>query len=373
MPGGRFGIVLADFPGHGFAPMNLPPVIRFVAWLMVLGGTMGLGRGQTPAGQRELSAAEVSALFHDKPAEKLAVKPAVAPTVAAVPGEAPQPPDGRPRPAGPQETIGYTQPWHFPYELPELQKVVDRHMTMTYAQMVAGLRKRGLPPEEWINYLRSSVLAGREREIIKYRAKLSITPGGEEAAKAIDEGQAISAAALANSDVVTYLKLTWGIMESREWIYQLELHRTAGKLDPLAGAGSASGSAVSGASRAVNHDPAAALQGTWTMTEVGGETRPAEAPAMTIAFRGHGYRIQAGAETLEFGDFKLDPTQTPMAITYIMAGEDTGKISEGILELSGGQLRGCSAKAGGNRPTEFVTVPPGSGRTPSLSWTAEKR
>ena len=101
---------------------------------------------------------------------------------------------------------------------------------------------------------------------------------------------------------------------------------------------------------------AAALQGTWVITSINGQTAPEGSPEMTLTFAGDKYHQTLGGEVNERGTIKLDASKKPMTIDLIITeGSDAGKMQLGIIEVTGDTVRANLDTPGINqRPTDFT-------------------
>ena len=101
---------------------------------------------------------------------------------------------------------------------------------------------------------------------------------------------------------------------------------------------------------------AAALQGTWIITSVNGQTAPEGSPQMTLTFAGDKYHQTVGSEVTERGTIKVDASKKPMTIDLMIAeGSDAGKTQLGVIELSGDTLRANLDTPGARqRPSDFT-------------------
>src|SRR5262245_1534265 len=59
---------------------------------------------------------------------------------------------------------------------------------------------------------------------------------------------------------------------------------------------------------------AAALQGTWQVTSINGESAPDGTPPLTLTFTGDKYQQALGGEVNERGTMKIDGSKKPMTI-----------------------------------------------------------
>lgn len=108
---------------------------------------------------------------------------------------------------------------------------------------------------------------------------------------------------------------------------------------------------------------AAALQGVWTMTSIGGEAVSPNDPPLKIEFRSGNsdvgdYLITRGADEVEAGEFRLTDTPTGLQIDFGPGmGDNAGKIQHGILKVEDTKLTWCMSPAGSeNRPTAFANI-----------------
>jgi uncharacterized protein (TIGR03067 family) len=102
------------------------------------------------------------------------------------------------------------------------------------------------------------------------------------------------------------------------------------------------------------------FQGTWTFAsvEVGGKEAPAaEFKDMTVTFEGDKYTVKKGADVIQVGTQKLDPSKSPKALDVTVAeGLNKGAVMLGIYEISGDTLKVCFDPEGKKRPTEFTSA-----------------
>ena len=99
-----------------------------------------------------------------------------------------------------------------------------------------------------------------------------------------------------------------------------------------------------------------ALEGTWVITSINGQTAPEGAPEMTLTFAGDKYHQTLGGEVNERGTIKLDASKKPMTIDLIITeGADAGKTQLGIIEVTGDTVRANLDTPGtSQRPTDFA-------------------
>ena len=100
----------------------------------------------------------------------------------------------------------------------------------------------------------------------------------------------------------------------------------------------------------------AALQGTWTIESINGQSAQEGTPPLTLSFDGDKYSQAAGTDVNERGAFKLDASKKPMPIDLtIVEGDDAGKTQVGIVEVEGDKFRICFAIPGATeRPADFI-------------------
>ena len=73
---------------------------------------------------------------------------------------------------------------------------------------------------------------------------------------------------------------------------------------------------------------AAALQGTWTIESINGQSAQEGTPPLSLSFDGDKYSQAVGTDINERGAFKLDASKKPMPIDLtIVEGDDAGKNS----------------------------------------------
>jgi uncharacterized protein (TIGR03067 family) len=101
---------------------------------------------------------------------------------------------------------------------------------------------------------------------------------------------------------------------------------------------------------------AAALQGTWVISSINGQTAPEGSPEMTLTFTGDKYSQAVGGEVNERGTIKVDASKTPMTIDLIIVeGADAGKTQLGIFEITGDTIRASLDNPGAQqRPKDFT-------------------
>jgi uncharacterized protein (TIGR03067 family) len=107
-------------------------------------------------------------------------------------------------------------------------------------------------------------------------------------------------------------------------------------------------------------DDLKAMEGKWTIekAEANGEAIDPEAlKDVVVTITGDRYELLV-KDTKDAGTIKLDEAQKPKAMDGTdTEGDDIGKVTKAIYELSGDTLRVCYAMEGGERPKEFATKP----------------
>lgn|SRR5262245_16131966 len=107
------------------------------------------------------------------------------------------------------------------------------------------------------------------------------------------------------------------------------------------------------------------FQGTWNVEsqETNGKAAPAsDVKGRTIFFGGELFILRKGAELLQVGVTKIDPTKNPPTINAtVTKGLYQGETMLGIYQFDGDQLKVCFEIEGVNRPTDFKTAA-GEGR-----------
>ena len=100
----------------------------------------------------------------------------------------------------------------------------------------------------------------------------------------------------------------------------------------------------------------AALQGTWVVTSINGQTAPEGSPEMTLTFTGDKYQQTLAGEVNERGTIKIDASKKPMTIDLIITeGSDAGKTQLGLIEVTSDILRASLDIPGSQqRPTDFT-------------------
>ncbi len=103
-------------------------------------------------------------------------------------------------------------------------------------------------------------------------------------------------------------------------------------------------------------NPAAALQGTWVVTSINGQSAPEGSPEMTLTFTGEKYQQAVGGEVNERGTFVADGSKKPMTLDLVIAeGSDAGKTQLGIFEVTGDTMRAnLDTPGAAQRPADFT-------------------
>ena len=100
------------------------------------------------------------------------------------------------------------------------------------------------------------------------------------------------------------------------------------------------------------------MQGTWVLTTPDGQPLT-QSGDLTIAITGDKYAQAVAGTVNERGTVKLDATKKPTWIDLtITEGADAGKLQVGLIEVSGGVMKGVFAAAGNpTRPTSLAPAP----------------
>ena len=100
------------------------------------------------------------------------------------------------------------------------------------------------------------------------------------------------------------------------------------------------------------------LQGTWVLTTPDGKPL-ADSGDLTITVTGDKYAQAVAGAVNERGSIKLDATKKPTWIDLtITEGGDAGKLQVGLIEVTGGVMKGVLAIAGSTtRPTSLAPAP----------------
>jgi uncharacterized protein (TIGR03067 family) len=99
----------------------------------------------------------------------------------------------------------------------------------------------------------------------------------------------------------------------------------------------------------------AALQGTWLISSINGQTAPEGSPELKLTFEGDKYHQTLGGTVNERGTFKVDASKKPITIDLSIAeGSDAGKTQLGIFEVTGDTMRlSLDTPGAGQRPPDF--------------------
>ena len=100
-------------------------------------------------------------------------------------------------------------------------------------------------------------------------------------------------------------------------------------------------------------------QGPWVLTSPDGQPL-AQSGELTITVTGDKYAQAVAGAVNERGTIKLDATKKPTWIDLnITEGPDAGKLQVGLIELTGGVMKGVLGAAGSTtRPTSITTPGP---------------
>ena len=105
-------------------------------------------------------------------------------------------------------------------------------------------------------------------------------------------------------------------------------------------------------------DDLKALEGTWTIESAEADGQKIESDDLkeiVVKIAGDRYDLKI-KDTMDAGTLKLDETQKPKTMDATdTEGDDVGKVTKAIYELSGDTLRVCYATNGGERPKELAT------------------
>jgi uncharacterized protein (TIGR03067 family) len=112
---------------------------------------------------------------------------------------------------------------------------------------------------------------------------------------------------------------------------------------------------VAGAAARQDAQPkeAAALQGTWVVASMNGQSVADAGVSLTISFAGDAYTSAMNGDVTETGTFKLDTTKKPMTLDLtIVTGDDAGKLQLGTVEITDDVATfGFATPGDPNRPT----------------------
>src|SRR5262249_17050280 len=99
------------------------------------------------------------------------------------------------------------------------------------------------------------------------------------------------------------------------------------------------------------------FQGDWTFESSiadGKEIPAGDLKGLVLTFEGDKHTVKKGAEVIQVGTQKIDPTKRPRTIDVTMTeGPSKGAMMLGIYEIDGDTLRVCFDSQGKRRPTEF--------------------
>lgn len=99
------------------------------------------------------------------------------------------------------------------------------------------------------------------------------------------------------------------------------------------------------------------FQGTWTIesSEAGGMAiPPGDLKGLIVIFEGDKHTVKNGADVVQIGTQKLNPSKSPKTIDVTMTdGPNKGVVMLGIYEIDGDTLKVCFDPQGKKRPTEF--------------------
>lgn len=108
------------------------------------------------------------------------------------------------------------------------------------------------------------------------------------------------------------------------------------------------------------------MEGEWAPTALVRDGEPMNEQWLAFGSRtttGNDVKVVFGGQTMVHAKIRVDESTTPVAIDYLgLAGGSKGKVSRGILDWVGDELRVNMASPGKPRPTDFAAER-GSGRT----------
>jgi uncharacterized protein (TIGR03067 family) len=111
-------------------------------------------------------------------------------------------------------------------------------------------------------------------------------------------------------------------------------------------------------SAAARGDDLKAMEGTWKVESAEAEGQKIESEdlkELMVKIAGDRYDLKIKDKT-DAGTLKLDETQKPKTLDGTdTEGDDVGKVTKAIYELSGDTLKVCYALNGGERPKELAT------------------
>jgi len=111
---------------------------------------------------------------------------------------------------------------------------------------------------------------------------------------------------------------------------------------------------VAGAAAQQDAPPKAltALEGTWVVASMNGQSAADAGVSLTISFAGNTYASAMNGDVTETGTFTLDATAKPMTLDLtIVTGDDAGKLQLGIVEIGDeGATFGFAIPGDPNRP-----------------------
>jgi uncharacterized protein (TIGR03067 family) len=111
------------------------------------------------------------------------------------------------------------------------------------------------------------------------------------------------------------------------------------------------------------------LQGEWLAVELDRDAKPMPKEWLAYGSRtmdGNETKVIFGGQTMVHAKVKIDESVTPIAVDYLnLSGQAKGRVTLGIMDWIGGDVRFLMASAGQPRPTAFE---PGPGLTLSR-WT----
>jgi uncharacterized protein (TIGR03067 family) len=104
------------------------------------------------------------------------------------------------------------------------------------------------------------------------------------------------------------------------------------------------------------------LEGNWVPVELVREGKPMNDQWLAFGSRttvGNEVTVVFGGQTMVHAKMRVDDTVTPIAIDYLNLGPQAGKVSRGIMEWIGDDVRILMPKPGEPRPADFTASAPG--------------
>jgi len=103
------------------------------------------------------------------------------------------------------------------------------------------------------------------------------------------------------------------------------------------------------------------LQGEWLAVELDRDAKPMPKEWLAYGSRtmdGNETKVVFGGQTMVHAKVRIDDSVTPIAVDYLnLSGQAKGRVSLGIMDWVGGEVRFLMASPGSPRPTEFSSGP----------------